>query len=73
MDRHQQATVAEQVHDGALNVDEAVAFSRLSRAELYRLMDRGELPFVKYGRRRLIPKNAFRELLAKHVIAASVK
>ena len=70
MDAQQQGVAAEQVADGALNINEAVQFSRISRAELYRLMDRGELSFVKYGRRRLIPKNALRELLARHVVAA---
>lgn len=66
-----QQTAVEQVADGVLNVNEAIQFSRLSRAELYRLMERGELAFVKFGKRRMIPKNALRDLLAKFVVAST--
>lgn len=50
--------------DGALGVAEAVEFTGLSRAELYRLMLSGRLAFVKHGRRTLIPRVAARRLLA---------
>jgi excisionase family DNA binding protein len=50
--------------EGALSVPEAAAFLRLSRAELYRLMGDGELPYVQHGRRRLIPRVAAVRLLA---------
>lgn len=59
---------AEVVADGGLNIDEAAQFACISRAELYRLMERGELDFVKYGRRRIVPKNAIRALLARHLV-----
>ena len=43
----------------------AAAFLSRSRATLYTLMDRGELPFVKIGRSRRIPKRAVVELAAR--------
>jgi excisionase family DNA binding protein len=58
----------EAVAEGLLSVREAADFSRLSRAELYVMMGRGELLFVKHGRRRLIPKRALVELLAAKVV-----
>lgn len=50
--------------EGTTDVKGAVAFTNLSRPELYRLMARGKLAFVKYGRRRLIPRRALVEMLA---------
>lgn len=49
--------------DGMLTVREAAAFSRVSRAELWRRMDRGELAWSKPGRFRLIPRRALVEWL----------
>jgi len=57
--------------DGALGVAEAVEFTGLSRAELYRLMLSGRLVFVKHGRRTLIPKRAAVRLLAANVTPSS--
>ena len=42
--------------DGAIGIPEAVAFAGISRPQLYREMTAGRLPFVKVGRRRLIPR-----------------
>ncbi len=53
------------VEDGLLKVSEAAAFLRLSRSSLYTLMEQGELPFVKLGRSRRIPKRAIVELAAR--------
>jgi excisionase family DNA binding protein len=39
--------------DGALSIAEAASFLGLSRAELYRMMERGRLVYVQHGRRRL--------------------
>jgi excisionase family DNA binding protein len=50
--------------DGAIGIEQAVEFTGLSRAELYRRMDAGSLRFVKVGRRRLIPKRAAVQMLA---------
>ena len=55
--------------DGMFSVEEAAAFANWSRAELYVRMGRGEVPFVKDGKRRTIPKRALVEILAQKLIA----
>jgi excisionase family DNA binding protein len=50
---------------GALAVPEAADFLRLSRAQVYRLMESGELIYTIQGRRRRVPKRALIELLAR--------
>jgi excisionase family DNA binding protein len=62
--------VPEVVRDGAVPLQEAVKFSGLTRTALYAAMSRGELPFVKIGKRRLIPRNALRALLAGGLVEA---
>ena len=64
------SAAAEVVADGAMGVPEAVRFTGLSRAELYRLMCSGALAWLKHGRRRLIPRRALVELLAAKLPAA---
>ena len=59
------ATATELLADGAMGVPEAAKFCGLSRAEIYRRMAARELPSVKHGRRRLVPKVALVEMLAK--------
>jgi excisionase family DNA binding protein len=63
-------SVEQVAHDGALPIAKAVEFSGLSRSELYKLMQNGELMFVKHGKRRLIPRNALRAILAKGIMTA---
>ena len=46
------------VSEGLMTVPEAAEFLRLSRASLYNLMERGQLPYVKLGRSRRIPRRA---------------
>ena len=53
------------VADGMMTVREAAAFSGICRSDLYCYMERGELPYGKNGRRRLIPRKAVQELMAK--------
>ena len=55
------------VEDGLVTVSEAAAFLRLSRSNLYLLMERGELPFVKIGRSRRIPRRALVQLAARGI------
>jgi excisionase family DNA binding protein len=64
-------TTTELVADGAVGLDEAMKLSGLQRSKLYELMGEGELPFVKLGARRLIPRRAITALLAKNVIGLS--
>ena len=53
------------VEDGLVKVSEAADFLRLSRSTLYTLMDQGELPFVKLGRSRRIPRRALVQLATR--------
>ena len=47
----------EVVGDGLLAISDACAFlGGVSRAFLYSEMERGHLPFVKIGRRRMVPR-----------------
>jgi excisionase family DNA binding protein len=57
--------------DGALPVPEAVRFTGCSRSVLYEQMESGMLAFVKVGRRRLIPKRALIEFLARRLANAA--
>lgn len=52
--------------DGAMTVAQATQFSGLGRSSLYELMTAGELPFIKIGCRRLIPRRALIDLLVRH-------
>jgi len=53
------------VADGLLTIAETGAFLRVSRATVYNLMECGQLPFVKVGRARRIPKRAVIQLAAQ--------
>ena len=56
------------VSDGLDKVKEAAVFLGVSVAYMYRLMERGELPFVKLGRSRRIPHRVVVELAARHLV-----
>ena len=58
---------ADIVADGLVTVSEAASFLSLSRSTLYTLMDRGDIPFVKLGRSRRIPRRALIELAAREL------
>jgi len=55
----------EAVIDGALRIDDAVKWSGLGRTALYQYMQAGELAYFHAGRRRLIPRRALVDLLAR--------
>ena len=57
--------------DGMMAVKNAVEFTRLSRAELYAAMARGELKYHQYGRRRLIAKKDLVAWLESKLTAGS--
>jgi excisionase family DNA binding protein len=44
--------------DGFVGIEEAMRYLDISRTALYALMERGELPFVKFGRARRIHSSA---------------
>lgn len=50
-----------------MTIQEAALFSGVGRSFLYEAMKRGELPYVKIGSARRIPKRALEEWLAKNV------
>ena len=56
------------VEDGLLTVREAQEYCRLSRSDLYARMERGELAYVKLGRRRLIPRRALIQLAGQNLV-----
>jgi excisionase family DNA binding protein len=58
--------------DGLKTVTEATAYTRLSRATIYGLMDRGELAYTKIGRRRLIPVKALVTLCSRNLVRANL-
>ena len=53
--------------DGAMPIEGAVAWSGLSRTKLYQAMARGDLQYVKDGKRRLIPKRGLQDYLASRL------
>jgi excisionase family DNA binding protein len=59
------------VADGLDTIKDAAAFLRISVASLYKMMDRGELPYVKIGRSRRIPRRALVELAARNLVDRS--
>ncbi|MBE3597535.1 MAG: helix-turn-helix domain-containing protein [Limnochordaceae bacterium] len=67
-----QPTWAEQlVADGLLTVKQAAEFLGISRSQVYALMERGELPYVKIGSSRRIPKRALIAFAARHLVAGT--
>jgi len=60
----------ELVADGLMRVAAVAEFLSLSRAAVYQLMGRGELPFVKIGRSRRVPRRALVEFAASRTFAA---
>jgi len=51
--------------DGALSIAEAGEFLRISRSEIYRLMEDGSLASTKLGRRRVVARRSLVELLER--------
>jgi len=58
------------VEAGLARIDEGCRFLGISRAKLYEIMDRGELPYVKIGRSRRLPRQALKEFAARRLIGA---
>jgi excisionase family DNA binding protein len=53
---------------GALTVSQAVKEFAIGRTVIYELMGRGELAYSQVGRRRLIPRRALMEYLARALV-----
>ncbi|MFO0848374.1 MAG: hypothetical protein U0871_07445 [Gemmataceae bacterium] len=54
--------------DGAVDVRAASEFTGWGRTSLYAAMADGRLPFVRLGKRRLVPRRALVELLRANVV-----
>src|SRR5262245_44418270 len=57
---------ADLLADGLWRARQAAEFLGLSRAEIYLMMDRGDLVYVRFGHARRIPKRAVMELARLH-------
>ena len=62
----------ELVNSGLATVTEVSGFLSLSRAMIYKLMETGQLRYVKIGRFRRIPRLSMKEL-AKHCLIGGWK
>jgi excisionase family DNA binding protein len=56
------------VEEGLLKVSEACEFLGIGRSRLYAFMGQGELPYVKLGHSRRIPKRALIEFAARNLV-----
>jgi excisionase family DNA binding protein len=54
--------------DGLGRVSEAAKFLSVSRSHIYKLMDQGQLPYVKIGKSRRIPRRAMLNLAVNNLI-----
>jgi excisionase family DNA binding protein len=61
------------VEDGLAKVGEASQFLGLSRSQIYKLMSQGDLPWVKIGTSRRVPRRALVNLAASGLVAAAAK
>jgi hypothetical protein len=57
------------VADGSVSITDAVRFTGMSRAWLYGAMERGDLPYIKLGGARRIPRKALVKLLEDNLVA----
>jgi excisionase family DNA binding protein len=56
---------------GLASVLEAARFLAVSRAKVYSMMDARELPSVKLGKCRRIPREALREYVRQQLVVAT--
>ncbi len=54
--------------EGLLTVLEACNYLRLSRSEVWRLMDRGVLAYCRFGRARRIPVSQLRRFVSDNLV-----
>jgi excisionase family DNA binding protein len=56
-----------------MTVKEAASSLRMSRANIYNLMDQGELAYLKIGRCRRIPRKALQDLISRSMVQAGTQ
>jgi len=59
--------VSVEIRDGLCTISEAQEYLSIGRTKLYALMDAGEIPYVKLGRARRIPRNSLALFVNKHL------
>ena len=57
--------------DGLAKIPEAMAFLGVSRATIYDLCESGDLPWVKLGRSRRIPRRALEQLAQRNLVGGN--
>jgi excisionase family DNA binding protein len=66
------AVDAEQLVEAGLDrVRDGARFLGISVSQAYAMMDRGDLPYVKFGRSRRIPRRALIAFAARHLVSGS--
>jgi excisionase family DNA binding protein len=63
-----QHSSAELLSEGLARIPEVARFLGLSRSQIYVLMDRGELPYVRIGRSRRVPHRAAVDLARRNLV-----
>ena len=58
--------------EGLLDVKEAASFLRIGRSKVYQLMDCRDLPYVKFGKARRIPKVALKRYAEERLIGCTL-
>jgi excisionase family DNA binding protein len=53
--------------DGFERVRDAARFLGISVSQMYALMDRGQIPFAKFGKSRRIPRRALLDFAKRHM------
>jgi excisionase family DNA binding protein len=60
-------TCTDHFDHGLLDVREAARLLGLSRSKLYQIMDKGELPYVKFGKARRLNRRCLLEYVRRNV------
>jgi len=60
------------VERGLVTIAEAAEFLGVGRTLIYSLMEKGELPSCKLGKRRLIPKAALTALASERLVGVGL-
>ena len=62
------AWLSQPVSAGSVGISTAQEMTGLGRSFLYSLMEKGQLRYIKLGKRRVIPKAELTRLLAEHIV-----
>lgn len=62
----------EVLKEGLVRVKEAAQLLGVSRSQVYKLMDGGELPFVRLRKSRRIPRTGLVQLISRNMVPGPV-